>query len=306
MKFLSTFHYFKLLIKNLIICSKPNLSLMVVITYTIGLFLALPPPAQNQPFNMLFYIFSIVGLVFLVGGANTFNCCLEKDVDAYMSRTKSRPLVTGHMTLKEAFWGAFFLSVAGLFILYKFTNNLTFTLGLLAHLSYVLFYTPLKRQSTLSLFVGAIPGALPPMMGWTAIQNNMGLTGWLLFWILFLWQLPHFISIAIYRREDYLRAGLKTLPQKIGVEPAKLHMFLYSLLLVSVSFLPYFLNVAGIFYLSSAILVGAGFVWFAWESLSEVENLNSSVAIRRVFFASLVYLPATLGVWAAEGFLRNF
>ncbi len=293
----------KRLIRDLIECSKPSLSSLVLITFFIGVVIALP--TQHQSFLQLIII--SMGVVLLVAGANITNCWMERDVDKHMARTRNRPLVTGSLKSYKAFLGALICSGSGLAILYSLSNMLTFVLGLLALFSYVLLYTPLKRRSTLALFVGAFPGALPPVMGWTAIKGELGLTASLLFWILFLWQLPHFISIAIYRRDEYEKAGLKTLPVEIGVPLAKRHMFLYSALLVLVSFLPYFLNLAGIMYMSASLIMGIAFIWFCFESLLSSEGVNSlkMSPIRKVFFASLIYLPLTIGVWAMEALLRS-
>lgn len=305
------------LAKDLVECAKPGLSSMVVITFFIGVVLALP----LQPSTLIGFLnLALVsfGVILLVAGANISNCWMERDVDLHMKRTSNRPLVTGSLKASEAFAGALFISGSGLMILLYFSNKLTFALGLLALLSYVLLYTPLKRRSTLSLFIGAIPGALPPVMGWTAVRGDISLTATLLFWILFLWQLPHFISIAIYRRDEYAKAGLKTLPVEFGIALAKWHMFLYTALLVIVSFLPYFLNLAGTVYMGASLLVGMAFIWFCWESLheldaNEVNSMSLSTntllkmsATRKVFFASLAYLPLTIGIWAIEGLLRSF
>jgi protoheme IX farnesyltransferase len=271
---------------------------MVVITFFIGVVLALP----LRDSSFLDLVLTSLGLCLIVAGANIWNCWMERDVDAYMLRTKKRPLVTGKLKAYEAFLGALSFSVLGLCWIYFHSNPLTFYLGLGALFSYVLLYTPLKRRSTLSLFVGAFPGALPPAMGWTAVQGDFSTTASLLFWILFLWQLPHFISIAIYRREEYEAAGLKTLPTQIGIAPAKWHMLLYSALLVFVSFLPYFLDLAGSLYIGASILMGTSFLWFCWESLMDVRE---ELSARKVFFASLAYLPLTIGVWALEALLRS-
>jgi heme o synthase len=198
----------KRLLRDLFECAKPGLSSMVIITFFIGVVIALPVEA-NKLFDL---ILASLGVCLLVAGANISNCWMERDVDVYMERTKKRPLVTGTLKANEAFLGAAICSAGGLALLHYFSNPITLLLGFVALVSYVLMYTPLKRRSTISLFVGAIPGALPPVMGWTAVRGDIGITASLLFWILFLWQLPHFISIAIYRRDEYARAGLKTLP----------------------------------------------------------------------------------------------
>lgn len=277
---------------------------MVIITFFIGVIIALPISSE-EIFNL---ILASIGVVLLVAGANISNCWMERDVDIHMERTKRRPLVTGSMTATEAFLGAGICSAGGIALLYHFSNRLTLALGFAALFSYVLMYTPLKRRSTLSLFVGAIPGALPPMMGWTAVRGSIDITASLLFWILFLWQLPHFISIAIYRRDEYARAGLKTLPVQAGVSLAKWHMLFYSALLVLVSFLPYFLKLAGLLYMGASLLMGIAFIWFCFESLFESNDAPSLKLspTRKVFFASLIYLPLTIGVWAMEVLLRSF
>jgi len=277
---------------------------MVIITFFIGVVIALPIESSR----LVSLFLASLGVMLLVAGANISNCWMERDVDVYMERTKNRPLVTGSLKNSEAFLGAAICSAGGLALLHYFSNPLTLFLGLIALLSYVLLYTPLKRRSTISLFVGAIPGALPPVMGWTAVRGDLSTTASLLFWILFLWQLPHFISIAIYRRDEYARAGLKTLPVQSGIPLAKWHMFLYSALLVIVSFLPYFLNLAGLMYMGASLLMGISFIWFCVESLMEVTPANplKMNPTRKVFFASLIYLPLTIGVWAMEVLLRSF
>lgn len=277
---------------------------MVLITFFIGVVIALPVESHR----LVHLILASLGVVLLVAGANISNCWMERDVDIYMERTKNRPLVTGSLKSSEAFLGAAICSMGGLALLHHFSNPITLFLGFVALLSYVLLYTPLKRRSTISLFVGAIPGALPPVMGWTAVRGDISTTASLLFWILFLWQLPHFISIAIYRRDEYARAGLKTLPVQSGIPLAKWHMFLYSALLVFVSFLPYFLNLAGLMYMGASVLMGIAFIWFCFESLIEVVPANplKTSPTRKVFFASLIYLPLTIGVWAMEVLLRSF
>ncbi len=294
----------KRLLRDLLECAKPGLSSMVIITFFIGVVIALP----IETTRLFSLVLASIGVMLLVAGANISNCWMERDVDVYMERTKNRPLVTGSLKNSEAFLGAAICSAAGLALLHYFSNPLTLFLGLIALLSYVLLYTPLKRRSTISLFVGAIPGALPPVMGWTAVRGDLSTTASLLFWILFLWQLPHFISIAIYRRDEYARAGLKTLPVQSGIPLAKWHMFLYSALLVIVSFLPYFLNLAGLMYMGASLLMGISFIWFCVESLLEATPANplKMNPTRKVFFASLIYLPLTIGVWAMEVLLRSF
>jgi len=276
--------------------SKLRLGSLVVITTLIGILLA--------PGSMSFLdaFMTIIATSLLVAAANIFNCVLEVDVDALMERTKMRPLPTGKRTNKEAIiWGSFF-GAASLAMLAIFSNAITTALGALGFITYVACYTPLKRISMTALFVGAFPGAIPPVMGWTASANSLSVTAWILFAILFFWQLPHFIAIAIFRADDYKRAGLKTLPQSLGNKQARWHMLIYAAGLVFASLAPVFFSDASNLYGIAAALLGFVFVALCVAALQEFEIIRRT---RLVFFATLVYLPVILGLWVFDTFLRS-
>lgn len=276
--------------------SKLRLSSLVVITTWIGILLA---PGSMGILNATLTIFATS---LLVAAANIFNCVLEVDVDALMERTKNRPLPTGKRSPREAvFWGTVF-GLTSLLLLAQFSNLLTTALGALAFISYVACYTPLKRISMSALFVGAIPGAIPPVMGWTAAANSLSVTAWILFAILFFWQLPHFIAIAIFRADDYARAGLKTLPQALGTKKARWHMLLYAAGLVCASLAPVLFNQASQIYALVTIVLGFSFIALCVAALQEFEFLRRT---RLVFFATLIYLPVILGLWVFDTFLRS-
>jgi heme o synthase len=171
-------------------------------------------------------------------------------------------------------------------------NPLTAGLGALALVSYVAIYTPMKQSSPTALLVGAVPGALPPLMGWTGATGSLDAPGFVLFGILFLWQIPHFLAISVFRQEEYERAGLKVLPSVKGVEAAKAQALFYGALLLPVSILLFPLRVAGVFYMVSALALGA---FFVAAIVKGIRRDDPNVWARRVFFASLIYLTLLFG-----------
>jgi protoheme IX farnesyltransferase len=223
----------------------------------------------------------------IVGAANAFNCYIERDIDRFMARTRNRPLPAGRMDPAVALWFGISLSVVSVPALGLGANWLTCALGLLALLSYVLVYTPMKGRSWAAMLVGAIPGALPPMMGWTAVTGRLELPSIVLFAILFLWQIPHFIAIALFRKEEYAAAGLKSLPIEKGDDISRTQIVLYLAALLPISLMPYFLGVAGLGYFAIALILGAAFLglgaWGFWKRLGKKWA-------RQLFFASIVYL----------------
>jgi protoheme IX farnesyltransferase len=276
------------LVRDLMSLTKPRLSLLVILTAACGMAVA-PGP---RDFAML--LVALLGTSLIVGSANALNCYLERDLDGYMERTRDRPLVTGRLSGAAALaWGVALFAV-GLLLLQRSTNPLTVFLGILAFALYLGVYTPMKRHSMLALFAGAVPGALPPMMGWTSVTGQAETGAWILFAILFFWQLPHFIAISLFRQREYERAGLKTLPGTLGSLPAKQQMVIYASLVSIVSLLPYPLGLAGFRYFLVTFVVGAVFSAAALAGLLNVRDLNWS---RIVFFGSLAYLPVVLVAW---------
>jgi protoheme IX farnesyltransferase len=239
----------------------------------------------------------LVGCWAVVGSANALNCYLERDVDALMSRTKDRPLPSGKMSASSAFLAVWVLLSLGALLLNYGLNPLSAILGLVGFALYVWVYTPLKRISMSALFVGAIPGAIPPVIGWAAVTGSIDLGAWILFAMLFFWQLPHFVSISLHWGHDYTGAGIKTISASLGQDLARRHMVVYSALLVGVSLLPAFFNMAGSVYLWTSILAGLAFSALSVGSLFKWRELNWN---RIVFIASIVYLPVVLGVWVLE------
>ncbi|MBI3183434.1 MAG: protoheme IX farnesyltransferase [Myxococcales bacterium] len=269
--------------------TKPRLSSLVLATALGGMYLA---PGAVSLARALLTLLAIAGTV---AAANALNCYLERDVDRLMERTMNRPLPAGRLEPKVALWLGLGLAAGSLPALALEANLLTALLGLAALLLYVAAYTPLKRRSHLAMVVGAVPGALPPLMGWTAATGSVEVPGLALFAVLFLWQLPHFTAIALFRKREYQRAGLMSLPLERGDGAARALIGVSSALLFPVTLLPYALGLAGEGYLGAASLLGAAFlllIAFGWR-----RELGSRWA-RAVFLSSVFYLA---GLFAALG-----
>jgi protoheme IX farnesyltransferase len=261
--------------------AKPRITGEVIVTFLGGLWLA---PGTIDRWRVLM---TLVGTVLLVGGANTFNMIMERDVDPLMDRTRDRPLPRGTVSPEAALVFGASLACAALPLLFLGGNLLTGLLGFLALGSYVGVYTPMKRHSSAALFVGAIPGAIPPLMGWTAVTGRIDLPALVLFSILFLWQIPHFMAIAIYRAADYARAGLKVLPAAISERATRVTIVGFSIVLVAATLLLEPLRVAGPRYLAAATLLGAVFI--GWAAAGFRRSATRAWA-RSLFLFSLVYL----------------
>jgi protoheme IX farnesyltransferase len=206
----------------------------------------------------------------------------------HMRRTAHRPLPAGRLAPLEAFWFGILLAVVGGGELWVFTNSLTSELALFTCGAYLLFYTPLKKKTPLCTLVGALPGAMPPLIGWAAVRNGLGLDAWVLYIILFLWQFPHLLAIAWMYREDYARAGIQMLPRNDRDGRATVRQILgYSLVLIPASLLPVFLGQVGKAYLVGALVLGFGFLHYGVRLAFHRSNSFA----RRLLLASVVYLP---------------
>jgi protoheme IX farnesyltransferase len=225
----------------------------------------------------------------VVGAANTLNCYLERDSDRLMARTANRPLPDRRL---EPSWALTLGVLMGLFAVPTLTlavNPVTGFLGFIALASYVAIYTPMKQYTPAALFVGALPGALPPLMGWTAVTGSIDVPGLVLFGVLFFWQIPHFIAISIFRQEEYERAGLKVLPSVHGMRSAKVQSAVYAGALWAVSLLLVPYGLAGPIYLTAAVVLGG---YFFGMALRGFKAKDSKVWAKKFFVASLIYLTA--------------
>jgi len=265
--------------------AKPRITTMVVFTTAIGVWLA-PGSIGTARTALLF-----LGTAMLVASANMLNCWYERDTDALMLRTRLRPIPAGRLDAWSGFAAGIALGVFSIPILALAVNPLTALLGAIAHTTYVWAYTPLKRVTPLALEVGAIPGAIPPLMGWTAGTGALAVPGWFLFGLLFFWQLPHFLAIAIYLEEDYRRGGLDVLTVRRGALAASRRIGIYTAALVVLSLLAQPLGIAGLGYTIAAAAFGAGFLALALPGLSG--KLGGAWA-RRTMLYSIVWLTAVL------------
>lgn len=238
----------------------------------------------------------LIGIALVGGGCGAINMYMERDLDAQMDRTRNRPIPSGRVPASHALWMGLIFSVVGEAVLYWTVNPLTAGLGLVTLFTYLVWYTPAKRVSSLSTLVGAIPGAMPPLMGFTAGYGTWGVEGIVLFGILFLWQIPHFLAIAYIYRDDYARGGFPIL-SVVDAEGRRTgtQMVLYSLALLPLSLLPAALRDAGTFYFFGAAALGIWFIVLGIKCARE----PSRVRARRLFLYSVLYLPALsfLMVW---------
>jgi len=272
--------------------TKPRLNLLVVLTTLAGYYLGKDDAA---PISRL--INTVIGTTLVAGGASVLNQVWEKDTDRLMRRTRLRPLPAARLAPTPALWFGVALSTAGLAELWFLANPLSALVAFATVLSYLVVYTPLKLKSSLSTIVGAVPGALPPLIGWAAATDSLSAGGWALFGIVFFWQMPHFLAIAWMHRDDYASAGMPLLPV---VEPSGRstgrQAVLYAAAMIPVSLLPTLLGLAGPRYLVTAIVLGAVVLWLSFEFAAT----RTHVAARRLFFATIIYLPLVLGALVAD------
>jgi heme o synthase len=273
--------------RDLVSLTKPRLSGLVLFTTAGAMWLSKAPLSWWQ------WAVTLLGTAGTVGAANAFNCYLERDSDRFMARTAVRPLPQARMEPQVALWFAAALSAVSLPVLFVGVNALTGALGLLALLSYVLVYTPMKSRTHWAMVVGAVPGALPPLMGWTAATGRIEVPGLVLFAILFVWQLPHFIAIALFRKAEYRAAGLTSLPLEKGDDVARTHALAYLAVMLPVSVLPFVVGVSGWLYLVAALALG---LWWGAVGFDGWRKKGDAVWARKLFGTSLLYLT---GLFAA-------
>lgn len=279
-------------LSNLLELTKPRITLMVVLTTAVGFVMASP---SSVGWLLLFH--TVLGTALVASGASALNMVLERTTDGRMRRTARRPLPAGRLGTVPALAFAIALSLAGSGYLALLVNPLTAGLGIFTLFSYVLIYTPMKRWSSLSTIVGAVPGAVPPMMGVTAAVGVVDGLAWALFGILFLWQMPHFLAIAWLYKSDYERGGFPMLSvlDVDGTQTSR-QMVLYAAALLPVSLLPAALGTVGGVYAIGALLAGVVFLAYSWAFAFDV-GLR---AARRLLLVSVIYLPIVLGLLVVD------
>jgi len=273
--------------------SKPRVTRMVVLTMWFGAMMA--PGAVD----VVTLIVALAGTAAVVAAANTFNMVLERDIDALMERTRTRPIPAGRIAPEIALGFGVALALVGLTLLAVMVNPLTAMLAAVALFSYVLVYTPLKRVTPFALHVGAIPGAIPPVLGWTSMTGSLSAPAIALFSILFVWQLPHFVAIAIFRQSEYEAAQIRVLPAVRGLPAAKRTIVFYSVIQLAVSVLPWAIGFVGPAYLALALPLGLAYLAYALYGLRPAAGPAWAKAL---FFASMPYLVLIVGSLVAFRF----
>lgn len=277
--------------------TKPRLSLLSVMTTLIGYYCTRPPGNAGK-LALLF-----VGTSLAAGGVAALNQWLEHETDARMKRTADRPIPAGKVATGSAFVLGWLMCTAALFLLFARVDRLAALFTLLTVISYLAWYTPAKRWSTWSTEIGAIAGAFPPLIGWSAGEGRVTMLGWLLFGILFFWQIPHFMAVAWTYRRDYSAVHFPMLPvrDESGGKVA-LWSLLNTVALIVVSLLPVAFGLASRAYGLAAGLCGA---WFLWRAIVFLHREARDLAARKLFFASIIYLPLVLGALVADRLLTR-
>ena len=275
--------------------TKPRVVSLIVFTAVIGMFLATP---GLVPIEIL--VGGSVGIALVAGAAAAINCLVEQRIDALMQRTRWRPLPRGELSALQTLAFAALIGGIGLWTLYQFVNALTMWLTVATFIGYAVVYTVLLKPATpQNIVIGGASGAMPPVLGWAAVSGEVSTEAMLLFLIIFAWTPPHFWSLALYRTEDYARAGVPMLPVTHGKRYTRLQVLLYTLILLAVSLLPYAIRMSGWLYLSAALLLGGLFVAYALR----IYVAYSDALARKTFRYSIFYLAALFAALLVDHYL---
>ena len=276
--------------------TKPRVVLLAAFCALIGMLLATDGPLPWQLLTA-----GIAGISLLAGAGFAFNCLIERSIDARMARTRARPLTRGEVGVTGTIVFAGIIGGLGAALLYWAVNPLTMWLTMATFIGYAVIYTVLLKPATpQNIVIGGASGAMPPVLGWAAVANEVTAPALVLFLIIFVWTPPHFWALALYRIEDYRRSGLPMLPVTHGPEFTRLNVLLYTVLLVAVSAMPFMIRMSGLFYLLSALVLGGVFLWYAWR----LWRSYSDALARRTFSYSIFYLSALFGALLIDHYLR--
>ena len=277
--------------------TKPRVVSLIVFCAVIGMFLGTPPD-RLVPVGLL--LAATVGIALVAGAAAVVNCLVEQKIDAVMARTHARPLPQGELNSVQASVFAAVVGGAGLWLLYVFVNPLTMWLTLATFVGYAVIYTVLLKPSTpQNIVIGGASGAMPPVLGWAAVTNEVAPEALLLFLIIFAWTPPHFWALALYRTEEYARAGLPMLPVTHGPQFTRLQVLLYTIILLACSVLPFIHGMSGWIYLVSALVLGGRFLFYAYRLNREY----SDALARKTFRFSILYLSLLFAALLVDHYL---
>ena len=283
-------------VRQFVALTKPRVVSLIVFCAVIGMFLAVPglPPAHTV-------FAATLGIALVAGAAAAVNCLVEQKIDAAMERTRARPLPRGKLTKLHALAFAGCIGGAGLWLLYHLVNPLTMWLTLGTFVGYAVIYTMVLKPATpRNIVIGGASGAMPPVLGWAAVTNDIAPEPLLLFLIIFIWTPPHFWSLALYRAKDYANAGLPMLPNTHGQKYTRLQIVLYTCALIGVSLLPYAIRMSGVLYLVAALALGGMFLGY---SLKLYRSYSDALA-RATFRFSIVYLAALFSALLIDHYWR--
>jgi len=276
--------------------TKPRVSQLAVFCAVIGMFLAVP---ELPPLGRV--LAATAGIWLLAGAAFAINCLVEREIDARMARTARRPSAAGQLGAVETLAFASVIGSGGVWILFHWVNPLTMWLTFGTFVGYAILYTiVLKPATSQNIVIGGAAGAMPPALGWAAIADSVPAQAWLLVLILFVWTPPHFWALALYRREDFARSGLPMLTTTHGPEHTRLQVFLYSVILVATSVLPFAIHMSGVIYLLAALALGGQFLHLTWR----IWRRYSDDVARATFRYSIVYLALLFAALLVDHYLR--
>ena len=283
-------------IKNFLTLCKLRVNSLIVFTAVIGMFLSTP---GMVPWDILFS--GIIGIGFVAAAAAAFNCLIEESIDTKMARTRARPLGTGKISQQETLVLASILGLVGLSVLFFFVNFLTMWLTLITFFAYAAIYTVfLKPATPMNIVIGGASGAMPPVLGWAAVNNQLAPEAWILFLIIFCWTPPHFWALALYRREEYAKVGIPMLPVTHGEKFTLLHIILYTIILAIVTLMPFSVGMSGLIYLFFATILNAIFLYYV---VVLYRNYSDKLS-KKVFNYSILYLSLIFAAFLVDHYYK--
>jgi len=287
------------MIKSYYELTKTGVVKLILVTALIGMLLAI----DYQQFPIQEFIFGLIGIGLASASGAAFNHIIDEKIDSQMNRTENRPLPTGSVTRKNAIIFATTLGILSVLVLVVFVNLLTAWMTLVSLIGYAVIYTIyLKRSTPQNIVWGGAAGAMPPVLGWTAVTGSVHTEALLLFLIVFIWTPPHFWALAIKRREEYKKANIPMLPVTHGVDFTKDQILLYTFMLLSVSVLPFVINMSGVIYLAAAVVLGFVFIYFAWRLHRDPSDKNAM----KTFGYSIFYLNGIFLFLLLDRYARIF
>ena len=279
--------------------TKPRVIQLIVFCALIGMVLAVPGMPTLADLRVM--AVASFGIWLVAGAAAVFNCLVEKSIDAKMRRTAWRATAKGELGDWQTLTFAAVLCAVGSWILWAWVNPLTMWLTFATFVGYAVIYTMLLKPATpQNIVIGGLSGAMPPALGWAAVANDVPMEAWILVLIIFVWTPPHFWALALYRRDDYARSGLPMLPVTHGLQFTQFHIWLYTIILVATTMLPFAVQMSGLIYLASAAVLGAIFLWYAWQVYKHYTDLIA----RKTFAYSIVYLSLLFAALLVDHYIK--